>query len=202
MKNRRRFASCANSKYGASGYMKTAVTYLIPLLVVIWLLGYVRQSLAGSEVSGELTSFEQVPSTFALASILFPANRSAAIASKGKAAVSFAINFDYASSEITPESLPYLDALGKMMQYRRLEDKGIIIEGHADARGSSRYNLALSRFRAKAIQTYLTDVHYIERSRLKTIGKGELEPLNQANPFDAINRRVEFSAWNLQDNPE
>lgn len=69
----------------------------------------------------------------------------------------------------------------------------VIIEGHADSRGTDEYNLALGSRRAESVKNFLTKVG-VPASRLITISYGEEQPAVQGNTEDAWtkNRRVEF----------
>ena len=49
------------------------------------------------------------------------------------------------------------------------------IEGHADARGTNEYNLALGQKRADAVKDYLVSLG-IQADRLSTLSKGEEQP--------------------------
>ncbi len=102
------------------------------------------------------------------------------------------IQFGYNSDEITNESRPYIDELGKMLSRDDLRAEKIVIEGHTDASGSSQYNQQLSKRRAEAVRSYLFYKYGIERDRLVISGKGEYSPLSGQDPFAAINRRVEI----------
>lgn len=68
------------------------------------------------------------------------------------------------------------------------------VEGHADERGSTQYNLALGERRANAVKTYFTSLG-IAASRLELVSYGEEKPA-VAGHDDATwakNRRVELS---------
>jgi len=104
------------------------------------------------------------------------------------------INFAFNSSNVSPESRPYLDEVGKMLQFEKLADKKILIEGHADAKGNAYYNKVLSLKRAEAIKRYLVQYHGISNARLFTEGKGEADLLAGKSPYDPLNRRVQFYA--------
>ena len=69
----------------------------------------------------------------------------------------------------------------------------IRIEGHADERGTSEYNLALADKRANAVKRYLTALG-IENARLMAISYGEEMPADsgQNEAAWAKNRRVHF----------
>jgi type IX secretion system PorP/SprF family membrane protein len=67
------------------------------------------------------------------------------------------------------------------------------IVGHTDNVGSEAANEALSVARAAAVETYLLDKG-IAKARLKTEGKGEMEPISSNNTAEgrSQNRRVEL----------
>lgn len=68
------------------------------------------------------------------------------------------------------------------------------IEGHADERGSTEYNLALGQRRAEAVRTFLTG-YGITGDRLATISYGKERPAVQGSNESAWqrNRRAEFA---------
>ncbi len=110
------------------------------------------------------------------------------------------IYFDFDKSTIKKESEVTLDKVVDIMKkYPTLE---IEIGSHADARGSDKYNMALSERRAAATLEYLVE-HGIERERLTSKGYGESMPLNDCTQPTgcsveeyAKNRRSEFTIMN------
>lgn len=68
------------------------------------------------------------------------------------------------------------------------------IEGHADERGSTEYNLALGQRRAEAVRTFLAG-YGIAANRLATISYGKERPAVQGSNESAWaqNRRAEFA---------
>jgi len=76
------------------------------------------------------------------------------------------------------------------------------VSAHTDARGKDQYNLDLYKSRAASTLEYLVSKG-IERNRLKSIGYGEMQPLNECTEegicddeeYD-INRRCEFKILN------
>ncbi len=78
--------------------------------------------------------------------------------------------FDHDSSELKPETLPYLNQLAKYLKQR--PETGLQITGYADASGSESYNLKLSEQRALSVKEYLVKSG-IESGRLHAEGKGE-----------------------------
>ena len=72
----------------------------------------------------------------------------------------------------------------------------VLIVGHTDDKGADSYNAALSARRAAAAENYLATQH-VARTRLRSIGRGEAEPV-ASNDTDAgrqQNRRVEVAIY-------
>jgi OOP family OmpA-OmpF porin len=53
----------------------------------------------------------------------------------------------------------------------------VVVTGHTDRLGSDEYNQKLSEKRAEVIKNHLVNDHGIEASRIRTVGKGESQPL-------------------------
>ncbi len=72
------------------------------------------------------------------------------------------------------------------------EHRAVILEGHADERGTREYNLALGARRADAVRAFLSSLG-VETARLRTVSYGKERPLSLGSgPNDwAKNRRVE-----------
>lgn len=72
-------------------------------------------------------------------------------------------------------------------------DQSLVIEGHADARGSSDFNRRLSVQRAEAVRAYLVS-RGVPPEKLVSLGKGEEQPVasNGTAEGRANNRRVEI----------
>ena len=111
-------------------------------------------------------------------------------------AVGMLIQFDLNSAVIRPESKAHLDSVGQMMRLERVLEKKLRVEGHADASGEAGHNQELSQRRAEAVAQYLVRSHQINPDRLTVVGRGEAQPLQNRNPYDAKNRRVQFRALN------
>lgn len=105
---------------------------------------------------------------------------------------SLLITFKTNSTTLAPEARQALDVVARALKSERLAEFDFSIEGHADPRGNAEANARLSQERADAVRRYLVDAHGIEQMRLKSIGKGDLEPLNRADPAAPENRRVTF----------
>ncbi len=73
----------------------------------------------------------------------------------------------------------------------------VTLIGHTDAKGKRHVNKRISKQRAQSVKKYLHKSGV--KARIKTLGKGEDEPLQLANSWqltaaqiDRLNRRVEF----------
>ncbi len=110
------------------------------------------------------------------------------------------IHFELDDSTILPEAKVILDRVVNIMEeYPELK---VEIGAHADARGTERYNMALSQRRATATLQYLVE-QGISRDRLFAKGYGESMPLNDCTEETgcteeeyARNRRSEFKILN------
>jgi outer membrane protein OmpA-like peptidoglycan-associated protein len=107
------------------------------------------------------------------------------------------IQFKFDSAELTPEAKATLGQIAQVLQDDLMRDKVIMLEGHADASGGDSYNLDLSTRRAGSVRNYLVTTYGIAGERLRSVGKGEMEPFDATDPTASINRRVEFT--NLSD---
>ena len=187
--------------------MRAALTSA--LLGVLLNAGAVR-----ADESGEVEIFDgPVPSAEELGKILYaepsaerdstrgirtrgimvsPSGKEAQAAEERPRSFGFLIRFGFDSYEILPDSRPYIDEVGRMLNLKGLADKRLVIVGHTDASGSRAYNLKLSRRRAEEIRNYLVTNHRVDRTRLQALGRGESQPLRGNDPYDARNRRVEF----------
>lgn len=101
------------------------------------------------------------------------------------------VNFEFDSSTLTAEARSILGSV--VAGLRGQPTMEVRIEGHTDSIGSETYNLELSRKRAQAVRTYLTQ-QGIEARRLQSEGHGESRPeaSNATKEGRAQNRRVEF----------
>jgi len=105
--------------------------------------------------------------------------------------VDIEINFDFNSAEISPDSLPDVEELGKALSSKALSAYRIVLNGHTDAVGGDAFNQDLSERRAASVRQYLIDVFKIAEDRLIAIGYGEERLKNPGAPDAAENRRVE-----------
>lgn len=81
--------------------------------------------------------------------------------------------FGYDRYDLTPEARDTLEQQAAWLkQYPRIS---VVIEGHADERGTREYNLALGERRANAAKNYLVALG-VSPSRLTTISYGKERP--------------------------
>lgn len=101
------------------------------------------------------------------------------------------VHFDYDESDIKPEAERILR--DKVDILRANPGLKLRIEGHADERGTTEYNLALGARRAQAVKDFFTGFG-LEAPRFETTSLGEERPLVARSDEDAWaqNRRAEF----------
>lgn len=102
------------------------------------------------------------------------------------------VNFAYDSDRLENEALLTLNTLGRALSSEKLAGQTFEIVGHTDAKGSFEYNDDLSERRAAAVVSYLTTNFGLDRTRISSRGMGKRRLLDEANPFDELNRRVEI----------
>lgn len=107
-------------------------------------------------------------------------------------AISMQIGFGLNTYRLTRQAAQRLDVVGRAISSGLLRDYQFVIEGHTDASGNDRDNLLLSRRRAIAVKKYLVMRFNVDPNRLKTVGKGESEPLFADRPYASQNRRVKI----------
>ncbi|WP_081451357.1 OmpA family protein [Aurantimonas manganoxydans] len=102
------------------------------------------------------------------------------------------INFNFGSAEITQEEVGDLRALADAIARVIAEnpDETFLIEGHTDAVGSERANLALSDRRADGVATALTQYFDVPPENLVTQGYGEQDLKVDTQAENRENRRV------------
>lgn len=81
--------------------------------------------------------------------------------------------FEYDRSVLKPESLSALEMHAETL--RTHPDRKIVIEGHADERGTREYNLALGERRADAVRAFLLAAGVTPR-QIQTVSYGEERP--------------------------
>ena len=101
------------------------------------------------------------------------------------------VYFDLDQSLLNGESKQALDENISIMQQET--DLKIEIQGHADERGTTEYNVSLGQKRADRVAQYFT-LQGIAPSRIKVVSYGEEDPQTSGNHEEAWskNRRCEF----------
>ena len=117
-----------------------------------------------------------------------------AVRPSAERSIGMELRFRTGSSELTPEAKAQLVGLGKALEARKgkLKAGEIVIEGHADARGSAELNKKLSEERARAVVKHLVATHSVDGSALKPVGVGKDRLKDASRPDAEINRRVEL----------
>lgn len=102
------------------------------------------------------------------------------------------VHFETASAKIKTLSFALLDEVAALL-VGHPEIQLVEVQGHADERGSSVYNLKLSTNRAASVRQYLVDAG-VKPERLIVEGYGESKPLEEGSGEEAWakNRRVQF----------
>ncbi|MBR1160987.1 OmpA family protein [Bradyrhizobium elkanii] len=108
-----------------------------------------------------------------------------------KPKIDLEINFDYNSADISPKSLPSVQALGRALTNQDLKGSTFVVAGHTDAAGGEDYNQGLSERRADAIKRYLVDKYGINGTDLVTVGYGKSKLKDPSHPMAEVNRRVQ-----------
>jgi outer membrane protein OmpA-like peptidoglycan-associated protein len=109
----------------------------------------------------------------------------------GERKLDLQVLFEFDSDRLTREGMVALDSLGEAFASEQLSDvRRITLEGHTDAVGNAGYNADLSRRRAESARAYLTSRFGTGGRAIRAVGKGASEPVANADPRDAINRRV------------
>jgi OOP family OmpA-OmpF porin len=84
--------------------------------------------------------------------------------------------FGFDKFKLNGDSVPELnDVVAKLKEHPEFDV--VVVTGHTDRLGSEQYNQKLSEKRAEVIKNHLVNDHGIEASRIRTVGKGELQPL-------------------------
>ncbi|MFT7530286.1 MAG: peptidoglycan-associated lipoprotein [Gammaproteobacteria bacterium] len=101
------------------------------------------------------------------------------------------VYFEYDSSLLTPEAQIIVEAHANYM----IANPGLtlVLEGHADERGTREYNLALGEDRARSLAK-LIQIMGVDGSSLRSISYGEERPVALGHDESAwgLNRRVEI----------
>ncbi|NMP32615.1 peptidoglycan-associated lipoprotein Pal [Thalassotalea sp. M1531] len=99
------------------------------------------------------------------------------------------VYFDFDVSTLSGQFSAMLDAHAKFLNEN--SSVKVLIEGHADERGTPEYNIALGERRAKAVVTYLENMG-VSPSQLSVVSYGEEKPMvkDRTEAAFAKNRRA------------
>jgi len=99
------------------------------------------------------------------------------------------VYFDFDVSNVNDQYSAILDAHAKFLNAN--SDVKVLVEGHADERGTPEYNIALGERRAKSVVTYLENMG-VAASQLTVVSYGEEKPMLKDRSEDAFakNRRA------------
>lgn len=105
-----------------------------------------------------------------------------------------AVYFAYDSSQVNPEEAGKCEDVAKYL--KKGKGNGVIVEGHADERGSREYNLALGERRALAVRDYLISLG-VDSAVIQTKSYGEEMPEDMGHNDEAWrkNRRAVFAIY-------
>ena len=114
-------------------------------------------------------------------------------AGPGDRRVIVAVNFDFNSYRIRPDSFAALDNAAIALNDPRLYGLTFEVNGHTDLSGRLGYNIGLSNLRATAVAEYLA-ARGVPRERMRPQGFGPLQLYDAYDPRSPANRRVEIVA--------
>lgn len=101
------------------------------------------------------------------------------------------VHFDFDQAHIKPEERSVLDQDVECL--RSMGAKRVRVEGHADERGTTEYNIALGNRRANSVKTYLTKA--LSGIDAETVSYGKERPVDPGHGEEAWakNRRAEIA---------
>jgi peptidoglycan-associated lipoprotein len=107
----------------------------------------------------------------------------------------FAVNvgdrvfFESDSTDLTPQAVATLDRQAQWLS--RYPRYAILLEGHADERGTREYNFSLGARRAQTVREYLAS-RGVDASRVRTVSYGKERPVAVCNDIScwSQNRRA------------
>jgi peptidoglycan-associated lipoprotein len=101
------------------------------------------------------------------------------------------VYFDYDVADLSEATRATLQKAADWL--RRFSSTRVLVEGHADSRGTNEYNLALGERRANTVRDYLVSLG-IPAARFTIVSKGEEDPVcrDEADACFEKNRRAHF----------
>ena len=133
--------------------------------------------LAACETASQVSGYSASTSASNTASSSSSSSSSSASADKTPAEklaqVGNTVNFEFDSAELTVSARSTLNRQSAFLSVN--PDLMIVIEGHADERGTREYNLALAERRATAVRDYLV-AKGMNSARVRTVSYGKERP--------------------------
>lgn len=101
------------------------------------------------------------------------------------------VYFEFDSSDVSSEARDIISAHAQNLAQNG--SLSVVLEGHADERGTREYNIALGERRAKAVKQLFV-VQGVQSSQIKVVSFGEERPAMTGHDDNAmsLNRRVEI----------
>jgi len=101
------------------------------------------------------------------------------------------VYFDFDSANLTPEAQRIVEAHAQYLASN--PGMAVVLEGHADERGTREYNLALGERRANSVSQIFQSLG-VPADAIRTISYGEERPVSMGQDEGAwsLNRRVEI----------
>ena len=163
---------------------------MIKKYISLWFLMSLVSACATTDQQGTSATDNATSSSSETAAVSSGADSENAVVVEPVAQLENVFYFDYDQATLGNDVRASLDAQAAAL---RNSSVAIVLEGHADERGSREYNLALGERRAKAVADYLA-IQGISRARIEVVSFGEERPVAlRSNSEDyALNRRVEL----------
>jgi outer membrane protein OmpA-like peptidoglycan-associated protein len=115
-----------------------------------------------------------------------------AAATRDRPSLDFEIYFPFNSSSLQKTALETMQRIGQLLTNDAFKDRAFLIAGHTDAKGKPDANRFVSQKRAQSVKDFLVKNYGIDPNRLRVIGYGKDQLKEDAQPFSAINRRVQI----------
>jgi len=107
--------------------------------------------------------------------------------------ISLQLRFGRNSAELSADAKRRLDTVAAALNAPELAETRLVVSGHTDVTGSFAHNVALSQRRADAVKAYLVSAHDVAAERLKAVGRGPNDLLDETHPSSPVNRRVQLA---------
>lgn len=99
-----------------------------------------------------------------------------------------AVFFAFDSDVLTPKTA---ESLTQLAQCAATQERAMILEAHADNRGTEEYNILLTERRGTGVKRFLVE-HGVPEDKVQVVAKGSLEAAGQDEPSRAKDRRVQI----------